>query len=236
MTSDSAGESGAGLPVSICGANDGERGICTRPPAGPSGRCKRHGGKSLSGVDHPSFRHGKYSVALKRLGVDLEERLNDPTLVDIRRPLVAQDEVLARLTKRVADHDTADFRARALGLHEEAMAALPNDPSRGLGLLRELGDLLRRGAAEDRALEQVARSAALMTQQQLAYWKVALAGRRAISADEFRLLMTRMFAILCEHHGDQEAFRVMERVDAEACAGALGFKGASERAGQGEAR
>jgi hypothetical protein len=34
---------------------------CKNAPIAPAGRCQMHGGRSLSGIAHPNYKHGKYS-------------------------------------------------------------------------------------------------------------------------------------------------------------------------------
>lgn len=55
-----------GKEVVICGAikKDGE--LCMARPIRGTGRCRFHGGKSVSGPDHPNFKTGKYSKVLRR--------------------------------------------------------------------------------------------------------------------------------------------------------------------------
>jgi hypothetical protein len=51
-----------------CGARTRAGGYCKNAPIGDTGRCRMHGGKSLSGIAHPNYKHGKYSkVWLARL-------------------------------------------------------------------------------------------------------------------------------------------------------------------------
>ena len=54
--------------------------------------CSVHGGKSLRGVSHPGFRHGRYSKALPaRLSKEFRKLLADPNLVGLRDELALLD-------------------------------------------------------------------------------------------------------------------------------------------------
>jgi hypothetical protein len=44
-----------------CGAKTRSGGLCKNAPIGDTGRCRMHGGKSLSGIAHPNYKHGPYS-------------------------------------------------------------------------------------------------------------------------------------------------------------------------------
>jgi hypothetical protein len=51
-----------------CAAKTRSGGRCKNAPMGTTGRCRMHGGKSLSGIAHPNYKHGRYSkVFLARL-------------------------------------------------------------------------------------------------------------------------------------------------------------------------
>jgi hypothetical protein len=52
--------------MKICGAKLRGKDQRCRQWAMPNGRCRLHGGKSLGGVDSPTFKHGRYSKVLAR--------------------------------------------------------------------------------------------------------------------------------------------------------------------------
>lgn len=58
-------------------------GYCMRDPM-PLGRCPKHGGKSLVGVEHPNFRHGRRSAHMPaRLIERLDIAQSDPELLSV---------------------------------------------------------------------------------------------------------------------------------------------------------
>ena len=48
------------IPRVFCGAKTRKGGRC-RQPAMKNGRCRLHGGKSLSGIQHGRYKHGRYT-------------------------------------------------------------------------------------------------------------------------------------------------------------------------------
>ena len=52
--------SGYPIPRVFCGAKTRAGGRC-RQPAMKNGRCRLHGGKSLSGKQHGRYKHGHYT-------------------------------------------------------------------------------------------------------------------------------------------------------------------------------
>ena len=50
------------IPRVFCGAKTRTGGKC-KQPAMKNGRCRLHGGKSLSGKQHGQYKHGRYTRA-----------------------------------------------------------------------------------------------------------------------------------------------------------------------------
>lgn len=64
------------IPRTFCGAKTRTGGRC-KQPAMVNGRCRLHGGKSLSGKQHGRYKHGKFTRAAReerhRLAVLMQE-------------------------------------------------------------------------------------------------------------------------------------------------------------------
>ena len=66
-----------------CGAKTRSSGTCQKPPLNGKLRCRLHGGLSLSGKDHPNYKHGnrsqEYNIKAKRVRyrIHLLESLGD---------------------------------------------------------------------------------------------------------------------------------------------------------------
>lgn len=65
--------------------------FCTSPPVRGRNRCRMHGGRSLSGIASPSWKHGMYSTALAGLG----------PLADAYKT-ARQNPALVQLTEQIA--------------------------------------------------------------------------------------------------------------------------------------
>ena len=59
------------IPRVFCGAKTRKGGRC-RQPAMKNGRCRLHGGKSLSGKQHGRYKHGRYT----RAAIEEQRQLN----------------------------------------------------------------------------------------------------------------------------------------------------------------
>jgi hypothetical protein len=53
-----------------CGAKTRSGSPCQKPPLQGKTRCRLHGGKSLSGKDHPNYKHGHCTKETRRLTAD----------------------------------------------------------------------------------------------------------------------------------------------------------------------
>jgi hypothetical protein len=102
----------------LCGAKTRKGTSCTQP-AMNSGRCRMHGGASPRGVDHPSFKHGRYSKSMPdQLSERYRASLEDEERHDLRDEIaVAEakiDDCLYRMSVDPGDSDTLWVRLRNL--------------------------------------------------------------------------------------------------------------------------
>lgn len=64
------------MPRTNCGAKTRKGGSC-RQPAMKNGRCRLHGGKSLSGKDHGRYCHGMRTKESMELRQELAELMRE---------------------------------------------------------------------------------------------------------------------------------------------------------------
>jgi hypothetical protein len=195
-----------------CAANlktkPGER--CPTPPM-RNGRCRMHGGRSLRGVAHPSFRDGRFSKSIPaRLSQSYEEALADPgrlELADELAVIVARNREMLEslysgesdgLWRLLRDHKRAMEKARRVGDGDAAVAALNT-------ILR----LIECGAAD---AERWAELMANVDQQR----KLAESERRRrvedqqmATVEEVMALMGAILAIITRHVSDERIRRAI---------------------------
>lgn len=85
-----------------CGAKTRNGGKC-RKPAMENGRCRLHGGLSLSGADHPNFKHGAYSIYYEAMPDNIKAKTeafeqSDP--FDLTTELALSKALLANFLER----------------------------------------------------------------------------------------------------------------------------------------
>jgi hypothetical protein len=131
-------------------------------------------------------------------------------LLDLRETLALLDVVVQRSAERAAASDTPEFRERALGLFMAARGSA--DPE---AVMDQLGELLKRGVEDDRALEGLARSAERLARRQEKAWSIRLDAATALNARDLTAVLSRFADIVLEEVPKDAAARVIRRIDGE---------------------
>ena len=106
-----------------CGSKCRDGSSCTQP-AMANGRCRMHNGKAVEGIEHHSFKHGRYSrlaaAMPKYLREKSESALEDwESLTDLSDKLSAQEAMLVDLYEKLPTGESGETW-RALKSHWEA--------------------------------------------------------------------------------------------------------------------
>lgn len=133
----------------ICGALTSSGGKCKRSPLS-NGRCHLHGGRSLKGVAHPNYKHGRYSKYLpEAMGIMIDDMANDPNRLDQTAQMGILDAMLVETLK--------DFSAGGGGRIWDELMKLKQDYDRAgyrkdvqtqVGIIRELWGLVEASYAK----------------------------------------------------------------------------------------
>jgi hypothetical protein len=141
-----------------CGAKTRGGGSCTQP-AMPNGRCRMHGGKSLSGIASPTFKTGRYSQDLAAAPGLLErfrqeqESGNASHVADEMALLRARaGELLQNLENRVSRNLWAEV---AEAFHELLDAMKDKDKDAVSTHLTTLRDLIEKGSEPHEIWEEI---------------------------------------------------------------------------------
>lgn len=96
-----------GSPTPIegrCGAKlPGKGEYCTKPPCKGRTRCRRHGGRSLRGAEHPNYKHGRHTRLFGSLREDYEAAISDPDLLSMREDVALIDAMVSDLLGRMKE-------------------------------------------------------------------------------------------------------------------------------------
>lgn len=188
---------------------------CQRPAVGGKEVCYYHGGAPGSG--RPVI-HGRYSKALKRSALSDAYRtaLEDAALLDLREPLALMEAAVQRSTERSADMDTPEFRQRALELFEAAQAAGRDKDTNGFreNMIR-LGELLRQGVDEDKALLHMTTQAERLARRVEAAWQVKLQRKQVLNVQQVGAVLARILDIVTEEVAPAVATVIIHRMEHE---------------------
>ena len=175
-----------------------------------SGRsvCYHHGGKSLSGFGHPSFKTGRYSRHLpNRARQRYEAGLADPNLIALADEVALLDQRTAELLER---HKHGETAARWEMAQESLRAVLSffegADYDNAGEALDELGKIIYGGNdyeqwKEIRELAQERRKLAEAERKRLE------AAQQTITVTQLLGFMAAVSALIREHVEDTEALR-----------------------------
>jgi len=123
----------------------------------PNGRCRFHGGKSLSGVASPVFKSGKYSQYMPpRLLERYGEALTDPDLLALSEEIAAVDALIIDALGRMDTRESGVlWRAANKKLVAMEAALRRDDQGQANMLFRELGGIIRGGQDHFKVVDEV---------------------------------------------------------------------------------
>lgn len=127
-----------------CGAMKKSGGLCTGQPL-PTGRCKLHGGASVSGFDLPQTKHGRYSKYLKGTVADIyTEAINDPELLSLRDELAVLTVRIQTLLEKQSGIEVPPWSValRALGKLKKEMGKKNPDEELIQAALNQLDEVM----------------------------------------------------------------------------------------------
>ena len=170
--------------------------------------CRYHGGLGGRPIEH-----GRYSKALGRFrGAYLEAR-DDPTLMDLRETMALLDVVVQKAAERAGNNDAPEFRSNALELYGQLEWA--GDDVERQSILDRLGELLRSGVEEDKALKALAENTERLAKRQERAWDIKLSAANAINARDMVAVLMRFADIVLEEAPKDAAGRIINRIDGE---------------------
>ena len=165
-----------------------------------------------------------HSKAVAELGERVEAAVDDPALLDMRRPIAVTDWVAGNLKQRLDERDTFELRKRLASLVHRLSGELSDASKEARDTVSEMISVLEDGIAEDYDLMKLLEVAEKLSRQQANFWKVALDGRRAMSIEELAAFLTAVGKHLGDQIGDHDAARLaMELADKELTGGKLGL-------------
>lgn len=138
---------------SECGAPKRKTHDPCRGKAMPNGRCRIHGGKSLSGLASPTIATGRYSKHLPtRMGERYQQALTDPELLAMREEVALIDSRLSDVLSRV---DTGESGKVWADLQKAWKVYRTGPPDKRMEAEATISDLISDGASDYEAWAEV---------------------------------------------------------------------------------
>jgi len=193
-----------------CHAHRRDGNKCTQWAVDGWNVCRMHG----AGGGRP-IKHGRYSRVLKKSGLasHYDEAVEDRNLFDLKEPIALLEACLQRTTERVADRDTPDFRKRCLDLFEAAQQALKDGDSAGMSSnLKVLGQLLRDGVSEDRAIDQLSDQADKLARRIEGAWRIHLDKTQVFNRSQMVSLLGQFMEFVRMEAGGVVASRIQSKL------------------------
>jgi hypothetical protein len=145
-----------------------------------------------------------------------EGSLADPGLMDLEHPIALIDSAVQRLSERVEDHDTIEFRKNAITIYEAVGAASrAGNAAEAAEKMNELGRLLRAGGGEDSAMRELIVGANTLARRIEGAWGVRLARQQSINAGDLVAVLGRLVSVIRDETGPTIAVKVIARLDEE---------------------
>lgn len=161
------------------------------------------------------IKHGRYSKVLQRsaLVAHYDEAVEDQSLFDLKEPIALLEACLRRTSERVADRDTPEFRKRCLELYEAAQQALKDGDSAGASSrLKDLGQLIREGTSEDRAIASLRQYADNLATRIEGAWRIHLSSSQSYNRQHLIKIMAQILEFIRLEAGRKTAQRVQSRL------------------------
>jgi hypothetical protein len=152
-------------------------------------------------------------MALGRLQEAYEEAKNDPTLLDLKDTLAVLDVAMQKAAEHFVDKDTPELRQNALEL--VVQARVETDEEKRHQYLEALEDLLRQGAHESEALENLAKAAERLARRKEKAWGIKLDAAVAMNARDMVAVLARLTDFIMEEAPRDAAGRIIRRIDQE---------------------
>lgn len=192
--------------VKLCGAKT-KRGTKCRVPAMANGRCRIHGGASLVGPAHPSYRTGRYSKALPE---DLRERYDAgrtaADAIELTEEIGLIDALIYQALDRTREGGTVEAWSRLAELQDERdVATRKRDAAALVRIGDDMREIIRDGAkaAEgfDRAVTLIEQRRRLVDTER----RRIVDMRNILTNDQALVLMDRVIQIVTENVNDRAA-------------------------------
>lgn len=196
-----------------CVADSKQRkGRCHQPRKPGYNKCHYHNGEQGGN----RLVHGRHSEHLGPLAHKYRASIHDKTLLDLREPIAILDAIVKRLGERAAARDTPELRERAWALYQAMREhTTKGDSQAAANAMNELGRLLRDGAEDTSALNDLRDTVDMMGKRIEGAWHVKLQKSNAMNGREVSVLVARLLDIASQITNAETALKIGRAFEVE---------------------
>lgn len=174
----------------------------------PNGRCRMHGGKSLSGLEAPGWKTGRYSKHLpSRLAARYQESLDDQNLLELREEIALTDARIEDLLTRVDTGEAGRKWQQMRSLLDQMQAA---DSAKRQHYLGEIFAIIR-GRDDYAAWDEVHKLIAQRQRLSESERKRILDAQQYLTTQQAMALIGAILAVIRENVDDTGTLRAISR-------------------------
>lgn len=189
--------------------------FCSRRPVEGRTRCHLHGGKSRTGLEVGTFKHGRYSTYFAKLPKELrkgyQEALEDSELTSLRDELAVIQARISQVLGALADAPPVPWTA-IKSAYDQVLKTAATDPQPAL---KALGEVIEKGgsaaAVQARGWVEIRELIQEKTATSRAEWKRMNELNAVITVDQALLFGRALLAAVDEHVLDPNVVRAIKQ-------------------------
>jgi len=164
---------------------------CLAPPM-TNGACRVHGGQAGAPI-----RHGRYSRVMKSLRAAFEGAHKDQELLDSTRDIALMDVLNEQLVERLEELDCPAWRDELRAMYSQLRAAIRGQRQAEVAkLMKELGDLIDRGATADQLARDLLAQVDKRANRACKLTELQLRREEKVTASELTAVMAQFLGVL----------------------------------------
>lgn len=188
---------------SICGAKTRSGGKCRKFPL-ENGRCRLHGGLSLHGPAHPSFKHGGRSKYMpKGVYTRYQEALADPEIVRSRQNLATIESRLRELFGQLDAKASGElWKSMQDAVQDMVSSAEAGDSDRLKAAMQEVVRISKRGFKDYHVWREICEQIDRQAKLEQHYLATLETQQQMLSSEQAMMLLNGVIEAVKRHVSD----------------------------------
>lgn len=190
----------------ICGAKNKAGKPCRRSPSKGRDRCRKHGGASLQGPAHPSFKSGKYSKVLPaRYLAAYRDSVNDKHLMTMREQIAMCDARERELVERLSGNESGEAWNALRAANRTLRQSIQRRDEAGImAAVQSIDSIVERGLRDESQWEDLRRNMDQRHRLVDGERKLLEASSEMATKDEVRIWAARLGSLISKYVTDKQ--------------------------------